>query len=39
MLFQTIVEEFLASVGAPHHEHEILRGLDALDGWYLGDGW
>lgn len=39
MLFQTIVEEFLASIGAPHHETEILRGLDALERWYLGDGW
>ncbi|MEY9956638.1 DUF2264 domain-containing protein [Streptacidiphilus sp. MAP5-52] len=39
MLFQTIVEEFLASVGAPHHEHEILRGLEALEGWHLGGGW
>ncbi|MEV3873153.1 DUF2264 domain-containing protein [Streptomyces sp. NPDC049906] len=39
MLFQTLAEEFLSSVGADHHHDEIVRGLDALDGWYLGDGW
>ncbi|WP_034270506.1 DUF2264 domain-containing protein [Actinospica robiniae] len=39
MLFQTISEEFLASVGADHRDDEIVRGLDALEGWYVGDGW
>ncbi|MBF9072110.1 DUF2264 domain-containing protein [Streptacidiphilus fuscans] len=39
VLFQTVVEEFLCSVGADHADAEIRRGLDALDGWYLGDGW
>ncbi|GAA2014820.1 DUF2264 domain-containing protein [Catenulispora yoronensis] len=39
MLFQTVVEEFLASIGAPYTESEILRGLDAADDWYVGDGW
>ncbi|MFE9661000.1 DUF2264 domain-containing protein [Streptomyces sp. NPDC005955] len=39
MLFQTLVEEFLCSAGAEHRHDEIVRGLDALEGWYLGDGW
>ncbi|MEY9850259.1 hypothetical protein ABH940_007383 [Streptacidiphilus sp. BW17] len=39
VLFQTVVEEFLCSVGADHADAEIRRGLDALDGWYLGNGW
>jgi hypothetical protein len=39
MLFQTVVEEFLASIGAKHDELEITRGLAATDGWYVGDGW
>jgi hypothetical protein len=39
MLFQVVVEEFLASIGAAHDANEIVRGLDALDGWYIGDGW
>lgn len=39
MLFQTIVEEFLASIGARYEEKEILRGLDAAEDWYVGDGW
>jgi hypothetical protein len=39
VLFQTVVEEFLSSVGAPYAEHEIVRGLDDLEGWVLGDGW
>ncbi|WP_326718320.1 DUF2264 domain-containing protein [Streptomyces sp. NBC_00243] len=39
VLFQTVVEEFLASVGGPHREAEILRGLDAMEKWYLGNGW
>lgn len=39
VLFQSLVEEFLASVGGPYREDEILRGLDAIETWYLGDGW
>jgi hypothetical protein len=39
VLFQTIVEEFLATVGAPYREAEITRGLDAIEDWYVGDGW
>ena len=39
MLFQTVVEEFLCSVGAPHQDTEIRRGLDALEQWQLGPGW
>jgi hypothetical protein len=39
MLFQTVVEEFLCSVGAPYREPEIMRGLTALESWHLGGGW
>lgn len=39
MLFQSLVEEFLCSAGADYRHDEIVRGLDALDSWYLGDGW
>ena len=39
MLFQTVVEEFLCSVGAPHQDAGIRRGLDALEQWQLGPGW
>jgi len=39
VLFQTVVEEFLASVGGPYHESEILRGLETMEQWYLGNGW
>ncbi|WP_063774277.1 DUF2264 domain-containing protein [Streptacidiphilus rugosus] len=39
LLFQTVVEEFLSSVQAPHEDAEIRRGLDALEAWHLGDGW
>jgi hypothetical protein len=39
MLFQTVTEEFLSSIGARYEESEILRGLDATEEWYVGDGW
>jgi hypothetical protein len=39
MLFQTVTEEFLASIGARYEESEIRRGLDAIEGWYVGEGW
>ncbi|GAA3836632.1 DUF2264 domain-containing protein [Streptomyces phyllanthi] len=38
-LFQVITEEFLASVGAPHHRAEIDAGLARLEDWYRGGGW
>ncbi|MEV8545557.1 DUF2264 domain-containing protein [Streptomyces sp. NPDC051572] len=38
-LFQVVVEEFLASVDAPHSRAEIDAGLARLDDWYRGDGW
>ncbi|MYW70424.1 DUF2264 domain-containing protein [Streptomyces sp. SID8379] len=38
-LFQVIVEEFLASIDAPHSRAEIDAGLARLDDWYRGDGW
>ncbi|RJL32791.1 DUF2264 domain-containing protein [Bailinhaonella thermotolerans] len=39
MLFQTVTEEFLRSVGGPHEPAEITRGLDRIEEWYAGDGW
>jgi len=39
VLFRTIVEEFLASIGGPHRHAEIVDGLDAIAGWQLDDGW
>jgi hypothetical protein len=39
VLFRTIVEEFLASVGGPHRHDEIVDGLHAIASWQLDDGW
>ncbi|MGW0190685.1 DUF2264 domain-containing protein [Streptomyces sp. NPDC003362] len=38
-LFQVVVGEFLASVGAPHSRAEIDAGLARLEDWYRGGGW
>lgn len=38
-LFQVVVEQFLASVGAAYSQSEIDAGLDVIEEWYLGDGW
>ncbi|MFI6482658.1 DUF2264 domain-containing protein [Nonomuraea sp. NPDC050663] len=39
MLFQTVTEEFLKSVGGPYKQEEIDRGLARIEDWYVGDGW
>lgn len=39
VLFQAVVGEFLASVGADHDRAEIEAGLDRVDEWYVADGW
>ncbi|GAA2206570.1 DUF2264 domain-containing protein [Nonomuraea monospora] len=39
MLFQTVTEEFLKSVGGPYEQREIDRGLERIEDWYVGDGW
>ncbi|HEY2507036.1 MAG TPA: DUF2264 domain-containing protein, partial [Streptosporangiaceae bacterium] len=39
VLFQVVTEQFLAEVGGPHDPAEIERGLDAIEQWYVGDGW
>ncbi|WP_043619234.1 DUF2264 domain-containing protein [Nonomuraea candida] len=39
MLFQTVTEEFLKSVGGPYEQREIERGLERIEDWYVGDGW
>uniref|UniRef100_UPI0018F45EAA DUF2264 domain-containing protein n=1 Tax=Streptomyces sp. N35 TaxID=2795730 RepID=UPI0018F45EAA len=39
LLFQVVAEQFLASVGAPHSQADIDRGLDRIEDWYRGDGW
>ncbi|MGI5149405.1 DUF2264 domain-containing protein [Plantactinospora sp. CA-294935] len=39
VLFQVIVEQFLANAGGPHDPAEITGGLDRIETWYAGDGW
>lgn len=39
LLFQVVTEQFLADVGGPSDPNEIERGLEAIEAWYLGDGW
>jgi len=39
ILFRTIIEQFLASVGAPYAVDEVEEGLDRIEQWYAGDGW
>ncbi|MEU6172413.1 DUF2264 domain-containing protein [Streptantibioticus parmotrematis] len=38
-LFQVVVEQFLASVGAPWDRDAIEGGLDRIEDWYVGEGW
>ncbi|MEU6408299.1 DUF2264 domain-containing protein [Microbispora sp. NPDC046933] len=39
VLFQVVVEQFLADVGGPHDPGEIAGGLERIEEWYVGDGW
>ncbi|MEV7938651.1 DUF2264 domain-containing protein [Kitasatospora sp. NPDC088264] len=39
VLFQAVVGEFLASVGAGHDRAEIESRLEQIEPWYSGDGW
>ncbi|WP_188192150.1 DUF2264 domain-containing protein [Nonomuraea sp. SYSU D8015] len=39
VLFQVVVEQFLAEVGGPHEPDEIIGGLERIEDWYVGDGW
>ncbi|MFI5883481.1 DUF2264 domain-containing protein [Streptomyces sp. NPDC051554] len=39
LLFPTVIQQFLATVDGPHNRQEIERGLDAIEEWYVGDGW
>jgi hypothetical protein len=39
IMFQVVVEQFLASVGGPHDPAEISGGLARIDEFYLGEGW
>ncbi|MBV6701809.1 DUF2264 domain-containing protein [Kitasatospora aureofaciens] len=39
VLFQAVVGEFLASVGAGHDRAEIESRLEQIEPWYTGDGW
>ncbi len=38
-LFQVVVGQFLASVGAPFRQAEIDAGLERIEDWYAGGGW
>ncbi|WP_175633753.1 DUF2264 domain-containing protein [Pedobacter ghigonis] len=39
LLFGSITEAFLLSIGEQHDEARLNEGVDALTGWYKGDGW
>ncbi|GAB7042199.1 MULTISPECIES: DUF2264 domain-containing protein [Catenuloplanes] len=39
LLFQVIVEQFLADTGGRFRQKEIDGGLDAIEDWYRGGGW
>jgi hypothetical protein len=39
LLFQVVVNAFLASVGAPHRPEEVERDLALIDSMYRRDGW
>ncbi|MFI5845636.1 DUF2264 domain-containing protein [Catenuloplanes sp. NPDC051500] len=39
LLFQVVVEQFLADTGGPFRQEEITGGLDAIEDWYRGGGW
>jgi len=39
LLFQVVTEQFLAEAGGRYDQNEIDRGLEAIEAWYLGDGW
>ena len=39
VLFQVVVEQFLANAGGPHDPAELERQLAAIEEWYVGDGW
>jgi len=39
VLFPVVIQQFLAGVGGPHDPAGIESGLDAIEQWYVGDGW
>lgn len=39
LLFGSITEAFLLSIGEQHDEARLNEGVDALNSWYKGDGW
>ncbi|MET8992129.1 DUF2264 domain-containing protein [Nonomuraea wenchangensis] len=39
VLFQVVVEQFLAEAGGPYEPAEIAAGLERIEDWYTGDGW
>jgi len=39
VLFAAMVESFLLSIGIDIDAQRIDHGIDAINGWYLGDGW
>ncbi|SER82615.1 DUF2264 domain-containing protein [Pedobacter rhizosphaerae] len=39
LLFGSITEAFLLSIGVPHDEARLNEGVDKLNEWYKGDGW
>lgn len=39
LLFGSITEAFLLSIGEAHDESRLNEGVDTLNAWYKGDGW
>lgn len=39
VLFAAMIESFLLSIGVEINAQRIDHGIDAINGWYLGDGW
>ncbi|NMN37614.1 DUF2264 domain-containing protein [Pedobacter sp. SG918] len=39
LLFGSITEAFLLSIGEQHDESRLNEGVDTLNAWYKGDGW
>jgi len=39
LLFSSVIESFLAKVGAPHDNYRINSAIRKVEEWYVGDGW
>ena len=39
LLFSSIIESFLAKVGAPYDQYRVNSAIRKTEEWYVGDGW